>query len=99
MYSNIVPTGGNCLFKNFKERICQDIRSDCLDFINIAVEFPENSINYAWQGGQILSELLNNDDYIKKTDFYEQGPSRISQNIFNQNYHPKNNNDLEIIGL
>ncbi|KAF1742187.1 hypothetical protein MXB_4281 [Myxobolus squamalis] len=82
---------------NFKERIFDDIRSDCPDFLTPVVELPENPITYAWEGGKYLSTTLEDDNFTSKSQYDELGSSRLGRMIFDLNYHHKNTTKLEIV--
>ena len=56
LYSNIILTGGNCLFPGFKSRVEADVRRLCPDLYTVGVYYPENPITYAWKGGTIAAD-------------------------------------------
>lgn len=55
LYSNIVLTGGNCLFPGFKQRLESDVRKLSPDLFTVDVFLPEDPISYAWGGGALLA--------------------------------------------
>ena len=55
-YSNIVLTGGNCLFRGFKPRIEADVRKLCPDHFDVNVFLPTDPVTFPWRGGALLSD-------------------------------------------
>ncbi|CAF1055948.1 unnamed protein product [Rotaria sordida] len=76
LYNNILLTGGNCLFPNFKERLENELRSMIKDDYPIRITLPENPITYALNAGVTLT---NSSDYINycvtKREYDEHGVS------------------------
>jgi actin-related protein 6 len=56
LYSNIVLTGGNCLFPGFKQRIENDVRKLTPDLFTVNVFLPDDPVSYAWKGGALLTK-------------------------------------------
>lgn len=56
LYSNIILTGGNCLFGGFKSRVQADVRKLTPDLFNVDVFLPKDPVSYAWNGGAILAD-------------------------------------------
>lgn len=54
LYSNIVLTGGNCLFPGFKPRVENDVRKLSPDLFSVNVFIPGDPVTYAWKGGALL---------------------------------------------
>jgi len=74
LYNNILLTGGNCLFPNFKERLENELRSMIKDDYPLRITLPENPITYALNAGVTLT---NSSDYasycVTKREYDEQG--------------------------
>ncbi|CAB4028392.1 Actin-related 6, partial, partial [Paramuricea clavata] len=73
-YTNILLTGGSCLFPGFKSRLYSDIRSLAPIEFDVAVHLPSEPATCAWLGGKLLS---NSEDFtnmlITKAEYQEQG--------------------------
>jgi len=74
LYNNILLTGGNCLFPNFKERLENELRSMVKDDYPIRITMPENPTTYALNAGVTLT---NSSDYasycVTKREYDEHG--------------------------
>lgn len=55
LYSNIVLTGGNCLFPGFKQRVESDVRKLSPDLFPLNVFLPDDPVSYAWKGGTLMA--------------------------------------------
>ncbi|CAF3793038.1 unnamed protein product [Rotaria magnacalcarata] len=76
MYNNILLTGGNCLFPNFKKRLENELRSMINDDYPLRITLPENPITHALDAGV---KLTNSSDYanycVTKREYDEHGES------------------------
>ena len=57
---NILTIGGNCSFPNFHRRLYSDVRSSIPDVLDVNITVPDNPVNYAWYGGQLLCKTNEN---------------------------------------
>ncbi|CAF1238902.1 unnamed protein product, partial [Didymodactylos carnosus] len=86
LYGNILLTGGNCLFPNFKERLELDLRSMIQDDYPINVILPENPVTYACHGASLLANSPTYNDYcVTKAEYDEFGQS-ICQKKFTEHF-------------
>lgn len=51
--------GGNFFFKNIRNRIYNDVRSNVADILDLRVTLPSDPIAYAWLGGKSLCSLTD----------------------------------------
>ncbi|XP_045782254.1 actin-related protein 6 [Maniola jurtina] len=54
LLENIVLYGGNTLFKGFRDRVYNEVRSFALDHFDVTVTLGDNPVTYAWEGGRML---------------------------------------------
>ncbi|XP_028397113.1 actin-related protein 6-like [Dendronephthya gigantea] len=73
-YTNILLTGGSCLFSGFKSRLYSDLRSLAPVELDVGIQLPSEPTTHAWHGGKLLS---NSEDFtnmlITKAEYQEQG--------------------------
>ena len=83
LYSNIILTGGNCLFSGFKERLETDVRKLSPDIFDIKAYLPEDPVGYPWKGGALLCDEHVQTEHIKPVsnlEYKEVGHSATHQN-------------------
>lgn len=96
LYSNIVLTGGNCLFSGFKERVEADVRKLSPDIFDINVCLPDDPVTYSWRGGTLLSgehEQLEHIKPVSNREYKEVGHSathKISESLQWTRLNPSN---------
>eukprot|EP00026_Physarum_polycephalum_P009843 Phypoly_transcript_09980.p1 GENE.Phypoly_transcript_09980~~Phypoly_transcript_09980.p1 ORF type:complete len:428 (+),score=30.54 Phypoly_transcript_09980:32-1315(+) len=84
LYANILITGGNVLFPNFKERIELDLRSMVPSHFNINVVTPRNVVTCAWEGGSIFAQSDTFSKYqVTKEDYDEYGTNVCKRKFYN----------------
>ena len=79
-FSNIILTGGNCLFPGFKERVHADVRKLSPDIFDVNVYLPEDPMNYSWIGGTLVSgEHMLPEQFkpISNQEYKEEGHSVV----------------------
>ncbi|XP_023946062.1 actin-related protein 6 [Bicyclus anynana] len=54
LLENIVLCGGNTLFKGFRDRTFNEVRSLALDHFDVNVTLGDNPVTYAWEGGKMM---------------------------------------------
>lgn len=78
LYSNIVLTGGNCLFPGFKSRVERDVRRLSPDLFPVSVFLPDDPVVYAWKGGALLATKQVQPQHIspvRASEYREYGAS------------------------
>lgn len=78
LYSNIVLTGGNCLFPGFRQRVEIDVRKLAPDMFPVKVVLPSDPVAYAWEGGALLASRQVQREHIvpvKLSEYKEHGHS------------------------
>ena len=76
LYSNILLTGGNCMFRGMKSRIESDVRKLSPDIFGVDVYLPDDSVCYAWKCGNILADKKLRPSHlisVTSTDYKEYG--------------------------
>ena len=89
LYSNIVLTGGNCMFPGFKSRVEADVRKLAPDLYDIGVFLPDNPTTYAWSGGAMLAQSSLRPAHmipVSITEYRDHGHS-IANKRFNDFLH------------
>eukprot|EP00761_Pharyngomonas_kirbyi_P000577 gb/GECH01000577.1/.p1 GENE.gb/GECH01000577.1/~~gb/GECH01000577.1/.p1 ORF type:complete len:375 (+),score=76.20 gb/GECH01000577.1/:1-1125(+) len=79
MRSNIILSGGNCMFKGMKERLKRELRQIDQETFHTGYHMNITSSPYqnnsAWVGGSILASLdAFSDMFISKNEYQEHGP-------------------------
>lgn len=64
LYSNIILTGGNCLFPGFKSRVETDVRKLSPDLFDVNVYLADDPISYAWKGGTVVAKEHSRPQHI-----------------------------------
>jgi len=86
LYSNIVPSGGSTMFRDFDRRLLKEIKAISQNNSNIKIVPPpkQHPRRYlAWVGGSIMSSCDSfNDICISKDDYNEAGPSIVHRKCF-----------------
>ena len=82
LYSNIILSGGNSMFKGLPEKFENQMKalvpSSFEKFINI-IAIPERKLG-AWIGGAIVSDLSNSEKiFVKRENYEEEGLSIIEK--------------------
>ena len=83
LYKNIILTGGNCLFPNFRERVERDVRELAPNLMEVSVKLPTNPVTYSWQGGAKLA----NDECLKtiavtREEYLERGSAVCEERYY-----------------
>lgn len=75
MWNNIVMSGGNTMFPNFKEKMMQELRIIASTNSNIKEIISKPERRYAaWIGGSIVSSIQNFQGYwIEQNEYKESG--------------------------
>ena len=76
LYSNIILTGGNCMFRGFKSRIEADVRKMSPDIFSVNVFLPDDPVCYGWKGGTVVSAKKSRPSHISpvsSSDYKEYG--------------------------
>lgn len=73
--SNIVLTGGCCMFSGFENRLKNDLLTMLPSFYNIRIHFPDDPVTYAWYGGCVLAsdDNFKNQYYVTRQQYKESG--------------------------
>lgn len=81
LYSNIILSGGNSMFKGLPERIVNETtKSSALNYCDV-IAIPERKYS-SWIGGSILSSLsVFQSLWITKEDYEENGRNIINQKV------------------
>jgi len=84
LYNNIIVTGGNTKFANFKERLTFELRKLVPEEYEVNFTFPEDPISYAWQGGCKFAVNPNWHRYVvTKAEYLEKGHDLCLRKFFN----------------
>jgi len=84
LYGNIILTGGNTLFPNFKERLFQDLRKLVPDKFEVQITLPVDPITYGWHGGEkLVKQSFWKKLMVSKAEYEEYGHSICFQRFFN----------------
>ena len=78
LLSNIVLTGGNCLFPGFKERVTLEVRKLAPDEYDVDVFMAKDPLGYAWGGGGLVADperRLPHMVPVSATEYKEHGHS------------------------
>ena len=82
-YSNIVITGGNAMFRGFRDRIEADVRKLAPSDYSVRIAVGDNPIVYSWFGGQVVSNGMNEVEPVTSAEYKEFGPN-ICQKRFEE---------------
>ncbi|ELP87820.1 actin, putative [Entamoeba invadens IP1] len=73
MFENIVISGGNTSFKNFKQRLQNEIQK-FTPFETKVIETNDSRLA-PWLGGSIIASIENNGQFISQEEYNEIGPN------------------------
>ena len=83
LFENIVLVGGNTLFNNFPERLCNNIKSFGGNSVDFKVHAPAERKYTPWIGGSILSCLTPFEGmWVTKKEYEEHGADIINIKSF-----------------
>jgi actin beta/gamma 1 len=77
LYSNIILSGGNTMFKGLQERLTKEITTLAPSSARVeVVALPERK-HLSWIGGSLVSCLYENTKWITQELYYEYGPEVV----------------------
>lgn len=83
LYQNIVLSGGSTLFKNFGDRLLQEIKKNVAKDMKIRIAAPQERLYSTWMGGSILASLDTfKKMWISKREFDEEGQRAVHRKTF-----------------
>lgn len=83
LYKNIVLTGGNMMFAEFKERLERELRMLAPDNMEICVRQDVDPVGYPWKGGASLAKDDGFQDLcVTKAEYLEKGYNVCLQRFF-----------------
>lgn len=83
LYQNIVLSGGSTLFKNFGDRLLQEIKKIVAKDMKIRIAAPQERLYSTWMGGSILASLDTfKKMWISKREFDEEGQRAVHRKTF-----------------
>lgn len=83
LYSNILIIGGNAMFKGFRDRIYNDLRSLVSDEYEVIVNQMKNVQTYAWEGGKKMSQDADFSNLVVTKKMYDEQGHNICKLKFN----------------
>lgn len=84
LLSNILVTGGNGHFENFRERLYTELRKSFDENYNLNVSVPEEPLTYAWHGGKSMGMMGMFHQYVvSKQEYDEYGTGLINKQLHN----------------
>lgn len=83
LYSNIVITGGNAMFRGFKNRIEAEVRKLALSDYTVCVTLGDNPVTYSWFGGRVVAKNMSGVEPVTSAEYKEFGPN-ICQKRFGE---------------
>ena len=83
LYKNIILTGGNCGFPNFKERVEREVRELAPHLMDVRVSLPLDPVKYAWQGGtRLAADDCFRDICVTREEYLEQGETVCEEKYY-----------------
>lgn len=83
LYANIVLTGGNCKFVNFRERVAHELRPLVCDDYDVGVHMDGDPILTTFHGGvRAFTERNVPLEFVSKDFYFENGSSAILRKFY-----------------
>lgn len=83
LYANVVLTGGNCTFPNFRERVVQELRPLVSDDYDVNVYMDDDPILTTFRGGiRALTEESVPLEFVSREFYFENGSSGILRKFY-----------------
>lgn len=73
LYENLIVSGGNTNFPGFEAKLEKKIKKKIGKNKNIRFIKVEDKMNAVWKGGRVFQYTLQNDNYISRIEYIENG--------------------------
>ena len=83
--ANVVLVGGNCRFRNFRERLVAELRPLINEFFDLNVSIPDDPVKAAMRNAvqMVVDESANKPyRFVTKAEYEEEGSHRIATKYF-----------------
>jgi len=83
LYKNIVLTGGNACFPNFKQRVENEVRQMAPNLMEVKVHLPQDPVKYAWDGGtKLATDESLPDMCVTRDEYLERGEAACQDKYY-----------------